>query len=400
MNDKQLAKIQSALDTFEIETPSWGFADTGTRFGKFFQAGAAIDIADKLADAGQVHRVTGCCPLVALHILWDFDDQGSPQQVADLAAEHGIRIGSMNPNVFQDQEYKLGSFGNPDAGIRAQALQHCIDSVKLGQQLDSQYVTLWFADGTNYPGQDCIRSRKRRFADNLQACHQELGANQFLLVEYKPFEPAFYQTDVADWGMAYVLAKQAGPQARVLVDTGHHYLAQNVEQIVAWLLDEQMLGGFHFNDRRYADDDLTLGSIDPYQIFRIFAEIHSYAWDHGGDYPVVAYMIDQSHNLKPKVEAMIQTAMFAQELYAKSVLIDFEMLHSHRAAGKIVDAERLYQDAFATDVRPALSLWREGRGLAVDPLTAHRDSGYDVKASQDRTRRREEMGIQQAASYA
>ena len=400
MTDQQIETIHAALDAFNIETPSWGYADTGTRFGKFFQPGAAIDIGDKIADAGQVHRVTGCCPLVALHILWDFKEQTTPEYVAGLAGQQNVQIGSMNPNVFQDQPYRLGSFGNPDAEVREQALQHCVDSVKLGQRVNSQYVTLWFADGTNYPGQDCIRTRKQRFAENLQACHQQLTENQILLIEYKPFEPAFYQTDIADWGMAYILAKRAGPQARVLVDTGHHYLAQNVEQIVAWLLDEDMLGGFHFNDRRYADDDLTVGSIDPYQVFRIFAEIHSFAWDRGGQYPSIAYMIDQSHNLKPKVEAMIQTATFSQELYAKAALIDFESLAGHREAGRIVDAERLFQDAFATDVRPALAIWRELSGLAADPLAAHRESGYDALAVEDRSRRRRELGINQSTSYA
>ena len=400
MHDKTIETIHNALDQFEIETPSWGYADTGSRFGKFFQPAAAIDIGDKIADAGQVHRVTGCCPLVALHILWDFTDQTEPGQVAKLAAAENIRIGSMNPNVFQDQQYRLGSFGNPEAEIRQQALDHCIESVKLGQSLDSRYVTLWFADGTNYPGQDSMRQRKNRFSENLQKCHQHLADSQVLLIEYKPFEPAFYQTDIADWGMAYILAKQAGPQARVLVDTGHHYLTQNVEQIVAWLMDEDMLGGFHFNDRRYADDDLTLGSIDPYQIFRIFAEIHSFAFDRGGEYSAIAYMVDQSHNLKPKVEAMIQTATFAQELYAKAALVDFAALSRHRGAGEIVDAEREYQAAFATDVRPAIASWRQQHGLAPDPLKAHRESGYERAAAEDRGRRRRELGISQSASYA
>ena len=400
MRDPQIQIIHTVLDHFEIETPSWGYADTGTRFGKFFQAAAAIDVGDKLADAGQVHRVTGCCPSVALHILWDFHDQTDPDQVANLAAAQNIRIGSMNPNVFQDQQYRLGSFGNPDGEVRDQALKHCIESVKIGQHLESRYVTLWFADGTNYPGQDSIRSRKQRFCENLKKCHQQLAENQILLIEYKPFEPAFYQTDIADWGMAYILAKQAGAQARVLVDTGHHYLAQNVEQIVAWLLDENMLGGFHFNDRRYADDDLTLGSIDPYQIFRIFAEIHGFAFDRTGQYPTIAYMIDQSHNLKPKIESMIQTVTFAQELYAKAALIDFAALWKHREAGHIMDAEREYQDAFATDVRPAIASWRQSRGLNPDPLAAHRESGYELTVTKDRSRRRQKLGISQSTSYA
>jgi len=400
MSDQFTDKVTALLDDFHIETPSWGYADTGTRFGKFFQDAAAIDINDKLADAGEVHRVTGCCPAVAVHVLWDFDENTDPSQVSELAGQCGVRIGSINPNVFQDLEYKLGSFGNPDEAVRNQALEHCVHSIQLGQQLQSREVTLWFADGTNYPGQDSIRERKKRFEHCLQMCHRELSRDQILLVEYKPFEPSFYQTDIADWGMAYLYAKKAGSQARVLVDTGHHYLAQNIEQIVAWLLDEEMLGGFHFNDRRYADDDLTLGSIDPYQIFRIFTEIHRYAFDHGGQYPDIAYMVDQSHNLKAKTEAMIQTAMMAQELYSKAALVDYAALVGHQQAGRIVDAERTLQDAFATDVRPGIAQWREQRGLHRDPLQAHRESGYTQTAASDRRKRRKEMGLTQAASYA
>jgi L-rhamnose isomerase / sugar isomerase len=400
LSDRQIRAILQRLDHFHIETPSWGYADTGTRFGKFFQDGAAIDIDDKFADAGQVHRLTGCCPTVAVHVLWDFKPGGDPEDVASKAKQHGVTVGSINPNVFQDQQYKLGSFASPDAGARRAALRHCLDCIDLGRRVGSPLVSLWFADGTNYPGQDNIRTRKRRFESALRACHDRLADDQVMLVEYKPFEPAFYQTDIADWGMAWALARKAGPKARVLVDTGHHYLAQNIEQIVAWLLDEQMLGGFHFNDRRYADDDLTLGSIDPYQVFRIFHEIHSYAFDRGGDYPAIAYMIDQSHNLKPKVEAVVQTVMMAQELYAKATLVDHNALAGHQQSGDIVAAERELQSAFATDVRGALAQWRRQRGLADDPLDALRESGYLKNTADDRRKRRKAMGIAQAASYA
>ena len=303
----------ASLDSLKIELPSWGFADTGTRFGKFLQDGSAIDTADKFADAGMVNRLTACCPAVAVHVLWDFSENQDGASVASIATKHGVEIGSINANLFQDQEYKLGSFGNPDGAIRQQAVKHSLDCIQLGKDVGSDLFTLWFADGTNYPGQDSIRDRKRRFQEGLRACHERLDESQVMLVEYKPFEPAFYHTDVADWGMSYLLCKDAGPQAKVLVDTGHHYASQNIEQIVAWLLDEGMLGGFHFNDRRYADDDLTLGSIDPYQVFRIFNEIHCYAEEEEG-YPDIAYMVDQSHNLKPKIEAMLQTVMTAQDL--------------------------------------------------------------------------------------
>jgi len=399
-SDRQADRVLAALDQFEIETPSWGYADTGTRFGKFHQPAAAIDLNDKLADAGEVHRLTGCCPTVAVHVLWDFPAGTDPARVAEQAARCGVAIGSINPNVFQDQQYKLGSFGNPDAAVRQAALQHCLDCIAIAQQVGSRLISLWFADGTNYPGQDNIRSRKRRFAEALQAMHARLAADQVMLVEYKPFEPAFYQTDIADWGMAYLFAKSAGPQAKVLVDTGHHYLAQNIEQIVAWLLDEQMLGGFHFNDRRYADDDLTMGSIEPYQAFRIFHEIHGYAFDHDGEYPEIAYMIDQSHNLKPKLEAMVQTVMMSQELYAKAALVNQAELASHQSRGDIVASERILQRAFTTDVTDALVAWRRQRGLPDDPLEALRGSSYVENAARDRTARRESLGLRSSTSYA
>jgi len=395
MSDKAIA----SLDRLDIELPSWGFADTGTRFGKFLQDGAAIDTADKFADAGMVNRLTGCCSSVAVHVLWDFSEDQNAEAVGRIAAENGVAIGSINANLFQDQEYKLGSFGNPDAAIRQQALQHSLDCIELGQDVKSEYFTLWFADGTNYPGQDSIRERKRRFQEGLRACHEKLSPEQIMLVEYKPFEPAFYHTDVADWGMSYLLCKDAGPQAKTLVDTGHHYSAQNIEQIVAWLLDEDMLGGFHFNDRRYADDDLTLGSIDPYQIFRIFCEIHSFA-DEQGDYPKIAYMVDQSHNLKPKIEAMIQTVMTAQDLWLKAALVDWQALRQCQKTGSIVDAENILKTAFHTNVDGMLAEWRASKGVEANPLTVYRESGYGDRIAKERKQRREELGIKSESAYA
>jgi L-rhamnose isomerase/sugar isomerase len=399
MTSAELRRARAALDTFQIETPSWGFADTGTRFGKFFQDAAAIDLGDKLADAGQVHRLTGCCPTVAVHVLWDFKPGEDPKAVARLARKHGVKIGAINPNLFQDQEYKWGSFGHNDPAVRARALQHCVDSVAIGQAVGSEYVSLWFADGTNYPGQGSIRARKQAFEESLRALHRKLEPRQTMLVEYKPFEPAFYATDIADWGMALLLAKKAGPRAKVLVDTGHHYNAQNIEQIVAWLLDEDMLGGFHFNDRRYADDDLTLGSIDPYQVFRIFHEIHFFASDRGR-MPRIAYMIDQCHNEKPKIEATIQTVVMAQELYAKAALVDHDALRRAQAANNVVDAELILKRAFFTDVAPALAAWRKANRLPADPLAEHRRSGYERKAAKERRARRKALGLTQGGSFA
>ncbi|MGA8658972.1 MAG: TIM barrel protein [Chthoniobacterales bacterium] len=399
MNEAQLTKAISALDSFRIETPSWGFANTGTRFGKFLQDAAAIDIGDKLADAGQVHRFTGCCPTVAVHVLWDFKASQAPAEVAKLAGKYGVGLGAVNPNVFQDQQYKYGSVCNRDAAPRGDALKHLLDSVELAKQLGSKLISLWLADGSNYPGQANIRWRKQAMIAALHEVHERLDEDQMILVEYKPFEPTFYHTDLADWGMAYLAAKAAGPRAKVLVDTGHHYQAQNIEQIVAWLLEDEMLGGFHFNDRRYADDDLTLGSIDPYQVFRIFHEIHFYAWDKGR-MPAIPYMIDQSHIDKPKIEAMIQSAVTAQELYAKAALADHARLARHQERNEQVDAEECLKDAFATDVRPALVEWRKRRNLPAEPLQAFRESGYEKRVAKERKERRIALGLSGTSSYA
>ena len=396
MTEKNDDKTVKSLDHFRIELPSWGFANTGTRFGKFIQPAAASTIEEKLSDAGEVHRLTGACPTVALHVLWDFNDGvSSVDEVRQAAKKYGVLPGSINPNIFQDQIYKFGSFGNPDAETRRAALNHILDSVAIAAKLDSRDISLWFADGSNYPGTANIRQRRKWFEENLRAVHARLAYDQRMLVEYKPFEPAFYHTDIADWGMALLLAKSAGAQAKVLVDTGHHYSAQNIEQIVAWLLSEDMLGGFHFNDRRYADDDLTLGSIDPYQVFRIFHEINFFEHETGRTADI-AYMVDQSHNLKGKIEAMIQTVMTAQELFAKAALIDYDSLLAAQAKCDLVTAERILQDAFATDVRPAIREWRKAKDLAEDPLDAFRQSGYLQKI----TAARAHKNASSASSYA
>jgi L-rhamnose isomerase/sugar isomerase len=390
-SDAQVRKIVKALDEFKIETGSWAFADTGTRFGKFIQPAAAKTIAEKLADSGQVQAVTGCCPTVALHVLWDAPPGTNLAEVKALAKKAGVRAGAINPNVFQDQIYKHGGLANEDKSVRKAALDHILYSIKVAQGLGSRDISLWFGDGSNYPGTANIRTRKKWMTEGLKAAHDALGENQRLLIEYKPFEPAFYHTDIADWGMALLYAKAAGPKSRVLVDLGHHYQGQNIEQIVAWLLDEDMLGGFHFNNRRYADDDLTLGSIDPYQDFRIFAEICQYARDKGHA-PDIGYMIDQSHNLKGKIEEMIQTVMTAQELYAKAALIDFPALEKARMEHRLVDAENFYKDAFSTDVRPAIREWRRAKGLGEDPLVAFRQSGYMERITEERKGRATEGG--------
>lgn len=388
--------IFRALDSFRIEVPSWGFANTGTRFGKFIQSAAANTIEEKLSDAGEVNRLTGACPSIALHVLWDFPYGLDSVDVVKKSAERfRVQPGAINPNLFQEQIYKFGSFGNPDAEVRKRALQHVKDSIAIARRLGSRDLSLWFADGSNYPGTANIRQRKKWFEEALRATHAALAPGQRMLVEYKPFEPAFYHSDLADWGMALLLARAAGENAKVLVDTGHHYLSQNIEQIVAWLLAEDMLGGFHFNDRRYADDDLTLGSIDPYQVFRIFHEIHCFERETGSRADI-AYMIDQSHNLKGKIEAMIQTVCMAQELYCKAALVNHENLAQAQAHSCLVQAESLLQDAFATDVRPAIRDWRASKGLPADPLNAFRGSGYLERITRERAAR----NAQGTSSYA
>ncbi|MGH9585939.1 MAG: TIM barrel protein, partial [Acidobacteriaceae bacterium] len=371
--DTREERISRALDSFRIELPSWGFANTGTRFGKYFQDEAATSVEEKFADAAEVHALTGACPTLALHVEWDF-----PNGIADIASiralerKHGIRAGSINPNLFEAQDYKYGSICNPDAAVRQRAVAHLLDSVRIARELRSRDISIWVADGSNYPGTQSIHRRIEWMEEAFAETHAALDPDQRMLIEYKPFEPAFYHTDIADWGMAMLLSRRAGPQALVLVDTGHHYQAQNIEQIVVWLLREKILGGFHFNDRRYADDDLVLGSIDPYQVFRIFHEILS----AGALAADVAYMIDQSHNLKGKVEAMVQTVCIAQEIFARAALVDRERLAELQDACRLVEAEECLRDAFFTDVRPMVREWRRQRGLTENPIATLHSNGY------------------------
>jgi L-rhamnose isomerase/sugar isomerase len=309
-----------------------------------------------------------------------------------LEARHNISAGSINPNLFQDQDYKFGSLCNPSPAIRERSIAHMLDSVAIARALGSRDVSLWLPDGSNYPGTQSIRNRIEWLEDALRQTHAQLAPHQRLLIEYKPFEPAFYHTDIADWGMASHLARSAGPQARVLVDTGHHYATQNIEQIVAWLLHSGLLGGFHFNDRRYADDDLTVGSIDPYQVFRIFHEIHL---SGTGALAQIAFMIDQSHNLKGKMEAMVQTVATAQELWLKAALVNREQLDRLQHKCELVAAEELFRGAFWHDVRPLVREWRRMRGLPEDPLAALAESGYVQRITAERLGR-----AAPASSYA
>ena len=391
-------KAIKRLLRFDIEIPSWGFAQTGTRFGKYLQDAAAVDLEDKFADAGMVHKITGMTPTVAVHVLWDFPN-GFDSNVQKLARKNGVKIGAINPNLFQDQCYKFGSITNSDPKIRKRATDHIIDSIEVGRQAKSKYVSLWFADGANYPGQADIRNRKNWAAAALKKAHAKLGRGQIMMIEYKPFEPASYFTDFFDWGASYITAKQAGRQAKVVVDIGHHLLGTNIEQIVAWLIDEKMLGGFHFNDRKYADDDLTTGSIDPYQTFRIFNEIINEEWVSGKDIEL-AWMIDQSHNIKPKIEAMIQTAATVQELFAKALIVDRKALAAAQKRNDVVACEEILKSAYNANVTPILRAMRKTKGVPTDPIKAYRASGYEKKIAKERKAKRKALGIDEGGAYA
>ncbi len=378
--------VRARLRSQVIETPSWGYANSGTRFGTFRQVGAASSIAEKLADAGQVHKFTGVAPQVALHTLWDLPDEAAVESVPAAAAEAGVRVGAINPNVFQDQEYKLGSLCSPFADVRQRAIDHCVYSVEIAGKVDSNVLSMWLADGTAFPGQDNLVERKHRLLDSLRAIYERMPESMMMLVEYKLFEPAFYATDLPDWGMSFLMCQKLGPQAKVLVDLGHHAQGVNIEQIVANLIDEGMLGGFHFNNRKYADDDLTVASINPYEFYLIYNEL--VAAELGPNPPHIEYMIDQSHNIKGKIAEMIQTVMNIQTAYAKALLVDRAKLAAAQAEGDVQGGELCLVEAYETDVRPLLALVREDLGLDPDPLGAFLASGYQQKVDAERAGRK------------
>ncbi len=382
----------AALDRQRIETPSWGYANCGTRFGSIPAPGQAKTLDEKLEDAAIVHRFTGICPSVALHIPWDTAPNGDWEAMKRRADGLGIRIGAINPNVFQDKRYSLGSACSPFADVRAMAIAHMAkECTAIMRATGSDTLSLWFGDGTNYPGQDDMRARKRRMEAALKEVYAALPAKSRMLVEYKCFEPSFYHTDIQDWGSALLLCQKLGPQAQVLVDTGHHLSGCNIEHIVAILLDEGRLGGFHFNARKYADDDLTVGAINPYEMFLIYNELVAAELDSDAVASAcakqVAYMFDQSPTLKHRIEATIQSAVFVQEMYAKAVLVDRAALAKARAAGDVTSAEDVLKDAYHTDVRPMLAEWRTAKGLAAEPLKAYRASGLKEKAIEERAKR-------------
>lgn len=377
-----MSQIKDALRRQAIETPSWGYGNSGTRFKTFAAQGAARDVWEKLEDATLIHDLSGIAPSVALHIPWDKVEDMA--EVKSFAEEKGIRVGAINPNVFQADEYKLGSLAHPDEKVREKALGHLLECVEILKTTGSKDLSLWFADGTNYAGQDDFVSRKERFEEGLKAVHDALPGGARMLIEYKPFEPAFYHTDLADWGMAYSMALKVGDKAQVLVDIGHHLQGANIEHLVAFLLAEGKLGGFHFNNRRYADDDLIVGSMNPFELFCIYAELVKAERRGLPGNAEVAYMIDQSHNIEEKLEAMLLSVLNCQEAYAKALHIDFEALDKMQRHGDVLGAHRLYQDAFATDVRPLLREVRGEMGVPEDPIAALREGGFHAERAEKR----------------
>ena len=359
-----IEKVKSLLKKQHIETPSWGYGNSGTRFNTFAFPGAARNVYEKISDAAYVHKLTGVADSVALHIPWDkSDDYAALKQYAE---EKGITLGAINPNLFQDQEYKLGSLCNPSQEIREKALNHILECCSIMKKTGSNILSLWLPDGTNYAGQDDIVCRKEYLEEGLKVIYDNLPDNSRLLIEYKFFEPAFYHTDLADWGMSYAMSLKCGPKAQVLIDTGHHAQGTNIAHIVAFLLSEKKLGGFHFNSRKYADDDLIVGTENPFELFDIYTKIVA----TGSSADNLAYMIDQSHTIEPKIEAMIYSIINCQTAYAKALLVDYNVLKEAQIAGDVLGAHRILVEAFETDVRPLLAEVRKEMGIHPDPIEA------------------------------
>ncbi|WP_033308615.1 L-rhamnose isomerase [Streptomyces iakyrus] len=374
----ELAAAKAALKTQAVETPSWAYGNSGTRFKVFAQQGVPRTPFEKLDDAAKVHEFTGVAPTVALHIPWDkVDDYAA---LAKHAEQRGVRLGAINSNTFQDDDYKLGSICHPEASVRRKAVDHLLECVDIMDATGSTDLKLWFADGTNYPGQDDIRGRQDRLAEGLAEVYERLGDGQRMLLEYKFFEPAFYTTDVPDWGTAYAHCLKLGPKAQVVVDTGHHAPGTNIEFIVATLLREGKLGGFDFNSRFYADDDLMVGAADPFQLFRIMYEVVR----GGGFSPEVAFMLDQCHNIEAKIPAIIRSVMNVQEATAKALLIDRVALADAQASGDVLGANAVIMDAYNTDVRPLLAEVRGEMGLDANPIAAYKASGWAEKIVAER----------------
>jgi L-rhamnose isomerase/sugar isomerase len=374
-----LATVKAKIKALKVETPSWGYGDSGTRFKVYKQNGVPRNPFEKFEDAAQVHKLTGACPSVAIHIPWDkVDDYAKLKQ---HAADLGVSIGAVNPNLFQEDDYIFGSVTNSNEAIRRKATDHLLECVDIAKTVGSDVLSLWFADGSNYPGQVDIRARKTWMYEALKEMYGAMTPNMRMLIEYKFYEPAFYHTDLADWGMAFNLANKLGPQAEVLVDTGHHPQGTNIEHIVTYLLDENKLGGFHFNSRKYGDDDLIVGSVNPYELFLIFYQIIDAANDKNPQIRKaadnIAYMIDQSHNIERKIPAMLRSVLNVQTQYAKALLINLDEVRDAQERQDVLGAEDAVRKAFEFDVTPLLQAVREEIGVPVDPMKAYLESGYD-----------------------
>ena len=378
--------VIAAVHRFEVALPSWAFATGGTRFGRFPGKGEPRTLREKMEDAALVHRLTASAPRISLHVPWD--EPRDIDEVLDDARRLGIGFDAVNSNTFQDQpgqplSYKLGSFSNPSAAVRRQAIEHHLRVIEIGKQVGSRALTVWLADGSNYPGQMSLRGSFDRVRECLQEVYAALPDGWRLFTEHKPYEPAFYATVVQDWGSSLVLAQSLGARAQCLVDLGHHLPNTNIELVVARLLGVGKLGGFHFNDSKYGDDDLTAGSIKPYALFLIFHELILAERERLAGFDP-AYMIDQSHNLKDPIEALLQTVDQLQQAYAKACLVDRDALASHQASGDVIMAERTLKRAYETDVRPLVAEARRRRGGALDPVLAFRASGYRAQKSAER----------------
>ena len=388
LNDREVDvnAVKARIKRLVIELPSWAVGNSGTRYGVFRQPGAARDIWEKVDDCATINSVLGVCPVMASHVSWDKTDDGRFEPVRAYAAQRGLRIGTVHPNTFMGQQYKLGSVCNPFADVRQATIDHFIDCVRITREFGSKAVGIWLADGTNYPGQDHLRSRKHRLYDGLKALYDALDPDMTLFVEYKFFEPYFYTTDLPDWGMSLLMCNRLGPRAKVLVDLGHHASGVNVEHIVSTLLDENKLGGFHLNSRKYADDDLMAGTVNPLELFLIFDQILDAAGDPATADTAngICYMLDQSHNIEGSLEGIIQSVMNTQTAHAKALLVDRTALSAAQAAGDVILANRTIMAAFDTDVQPLLKQVRCEMGLAPDPIVAFRASGYLQKIADAR----------------
>ncbi len=375
--------VKQAVKNLVVELPSWAVGNAGTRYGTFRDKGAARTIWDKIDDCAEIQRVLGTCPVMASHVLWDVTDDGQYTPVREYAQSKGMKIGTVHPNTFAGQEFRYGSLCSPIKEVREQSHAHFVDCVRIAREMGSKVIGMWVADGTNYPGQDSLRERKHRLLNGLKALYDALDDDMSMVLEYKPFEPFFYTADVQDWGMSKLMCDKLGDKAKVLVDLGHHLAGVNIEQIISILLDENKLGGFHFNNRRYADDDLITGTVRPLELFLIFKEIVDARFD--GINTDITYMLDQSHNIEPSIEGIIYSVMNIQTSYAKSLIIDRRALKIAQQNNDTILSNKILMDAFNTDIEPLIATARLELGLShTDPIQNYREGGWAKRIASER----------------